>query len=171
MPNQTGMSWCPSCGYSPLLEKPASKVIASPPRAPSKLGAVELFKALGNMPEWLGRLLVGVFAAVVVSLLGHLLLIETADERALWALWQLLAGLVLVVGAHVLAFRQVPLGEIRACSRSNGSLTGLWRATLDRLPETRWPVNLLSWGASLIVCSVVIIDGLGWWIENVRFTP
>jgi hypothetical protein len=152
-----------------MLEKPAPKSGVAP-RVPSKIGAAEFFKVVWNMPEWLGRLLVGVFAAVGVSLLAHLLLIETAHERALWGLWQLLAGLALVAGAHVLALRQVPLCEIRACSRNNGSLTGLWRATLDRLPDTRWPVNLLSWGGSLILCSVLIVGGLGWWVENVRFT-
>ena len=167
----TGITWCPACGYCPILEKPTPRSNPAGPRTPSKLGVTEFFKVVGNTPEWLGRSLVGVFAAVTVSLVAHLLLIETAHDRALWGLWQLLVGLALVAGAHVLAFRQVTLNEIRACSRGNGALTGLWRATLDRLPETRWPVNLLSWGASLILCSVVIIGGLGWWIENVRFTP
>ena len=170
MLDATGIVWCPGCGYCPMLEKPAERAGPAAPRAPSKLGAAEFFKVVASTPDWLGRLLVGVFAAVAVSLVAHLLLIETAHDRAVWGLWQFAAGLVLVVGAHVLALRQIPLGEIRACSRSNGTLTGLWRATFDRLPATRWPVNLLSWGVSLVVCSVLIVGGLGWWIENVHFT-
>jgi hypothetical protein len=166
----TGLTWCPACGYCPLLETPTVERGRKTPRSLAKLGAVDFFKVVGTTPDWLWRLLFGVVAAVAISLVADFLLIETAHDRAVWGLWQLLAGLGLVLVAHVLALRQVTVVEARSCSGGSWSLTGLWRATLGRLPETRWPVNLVSWGGSLILCSVLIVGGLGWWIENVRFT-
>lgn len=167
----SGVTWCPACGYSPLLQQTPAAEPAAPARKPSKLGAAEFFRVVGVTPGWLWVLLLGIFAVVAVSLAADFLVIEDAHDRAVWGLWQLLLGLAVAVAAHVLAMRQVTVHEVRSRSHGSYSLTGLWQAALDRLPATRWPVNLLSWGAGLILCSVLIVGGLGWWLENVRFAP
>jgi hypothetical protein len=91
--------------------------------------------------------------------------------RVAWSTGQLLAGVLLLAAAHAWAIKTVPSIEVRARARGSYTLGGLWRATLSRLPRTRWPVNLLTWGVSLVLCAALIIGGFGWWVTNAKFAP
>jgi hypothetical protein len=164
-----GISWCPSCGHCPLLEKQAEQVPDQPaPRAPSKLGAVEFFSVVGRTPGWLWLLLLGVFSVIGVSLTVGFILPHESIDRVRWSLGQLLFGVVVVVAAHLWAMRQVPAVEVRGRSRGTYSLVELWRSAASRMPATRWPINLLSWGVSLIVCALLVIGGFSWWVLNAK---
>src|SRR5437660_335279 len=48
---------------------------------------------------------------------------------------------------------------------------GLWWAAVSRLPRTQWPVYLLSWGLSLVVCAALVIGGFRWWVVNSNLAP
>src|SRR5436309_8080968 len=67
--NPGSLSWCPACGYCPLLEeKDKQEPGQTPPDSPSKLGAVEFFSVVGRTPGWLWLLLGGVLAVLGGSL-------------------------------------------------------------------------------------------------------
>ena len=92
-------------------------------------------------------------------------------DRVLWSLGQLLFGVAVVVAAHAWAVVQVPSNEVRARGRGSWSLMGLWRAAASQMPATRWPVNLLSWGLSVIFCALFVVGGFGWWVMNAKIAP
>ncbi len=165
-----GIVWCPACGYCPLLEARATKgrqPTAAP--SPSRLGAAEFLLAVDALPGWLRVLVVGVLFILVVSLAANIFLPHASYLRVGWSAAQLFAGLVALVVAHVGALRTVPTVEVRARSRSADSIVGLWRAAVAMMPATRWPVTLLAWGLTLVLCSVFVVGGFGWWLSTVKF--
>ncbi|MBI1918566.1 MAG: hypothetical protein HYS12_28060 [Planctomycetes bacterium] len=167
--NPGGLTWCPACGYCPLLEeKGKQEPRQTTTDVPSKLGAIEFFSVVGRTPRWLVLLLGGVFAVIVGSLGASSALPDESLHRVFWSLGQLLFGVAVVVGAHVWAIAQVSSTEVRARGRGSWSLLGLWRAAASQMPATRWPVNLLSWGLTLIFCALFIVGGFGWWVTNAK---
>jgi len=167
-----GIEWCPACGHSELLQQQAQQ-LPDPPRrrTPSNLGAIEFFSVIGKTPGWLWLLLAGVVGVLIASLAVSFILPDDSLERVRWSVGQLLFGVALVVAAHVWAIWQVPALEVRGRSHGKYSLVALWRAAASRMPETLWPVNLLSWGASLIVCAFLVVGGFGWWVMNEQVVP
>jgi hypothetical protein len=130
------------------------------------LGAAEFFSVIDRTPGWLWLLLGGVLVGIGGSLWASLVLPEDSLRRVFWSLGQLLFGVALVVGAHVWVMAQVTSTEVRARGRGSWSLLGLWRAAASQMPATRWPVNLLSWGLTLIFCALFVVGGFGWWVMN-----
>ncbi len=164
-----GIGWCPACGHCALLEQQAEQVPGQPPpRAPSKLGAVEFFSVVGRTPGWLWLLFAGVLGVIGASLAVSFILPDDSLDRVRWSLGQLLFGVAIMVMAHIWAIRQVPAVEVRGRSRGKYSLVELWRVAASRMPATRWPVNLMSWGVSLIVCALLVVGGFGWWVMNAK---
>src|SRR5204863_9243925 len=67
--NPGSLSWCPACGYCPMLEeKGKQEPRQTSAREPSKLGAAEFFSVVGRTPGWLCLLLGGVLAGFGGSL-------------------------------------------------------------------------------------------------------
>src|SRR5439155_26684802 len=113
----------------------------------------------------------GVLAVLGGSLRVSSALPDESMDRVFWSLGQLLFGVAVVVAAHVWAIVQVPSNEVRARGRGSWSLVALWRAAVSGMPATRWPVNLLSWGLTLIFCALFVVGGSGWWVMNAKIAP
>lgn len=141
--------FCAKCGYCEALDVPAA----------SGSG----WKTIGGVATWLWVLLAGIVSIGVAAVIGDRMIPSYTENRALWGLGQLVGGLGLVVGGQVWATILVAAADGRLCLKDIFLSPGrVWLRVAQYLPDTRWPVYLLSWGAFLAICGACLGD-LGYW--------
>jgi hypothetical protein len=137
---------CSACGFAPHLEE-----------APKKPG----WRL--PMPAWYWILSIGAVLIVVGAVAGHLVLPAESETRSIWGLSQLGVGLVLLFVAQLWAVF-VLAGEEAGIGLREVFLPTIkvWWQTAKRLPVTRWPVYLATWGLLAAVCGLAVGDMMYW---------
>ncbi|HZY86540.1 MAG TPA: hypothetical protein VFE78_17025, partial [Gemmataceae bacterium] len=118
------------------------------------------------VPRWAWVMLGGVAVLGLMSVNAGLLLPPGSWSRAVWTTAQVVVGLVGLLLAQVAVCSW--LGE----QRDGPTLWDLlmpdrvWRVAVRRLPETRWAVCFAAWCVTLVVCALVFIGGLTYWLPK-----
>lgn len=147
---------CGECGYCRLLEEGASPT--APPRPqPSALGLSEFLDLVAGLPLWVWVLLVGEALAVLVSVAAQLGLHEQVQHYTVW--WysvQAGAGLVALLVAQLWALMLVAPEDDRLGPKDLFLPVRLWWVAVRRLPATRWPVWIGTWGLTLLLGAAAV---------------
>lgn len=161
-----GLGWCKACGYCRSLEEERARGPATAGPAPlkaSKLGGVEFVQLLMKMPSWAWRLLGGVAMVLLLTLPPALSLPDDSLPRAAWCTAQILLGVVLIIAGQVAALAIVAGDDEKLTIKDVLLPLGLWIVAARRLPETRKPLWMSSWGLTMVLSAVFFIGGLSHW--------
>jgi serine/threonine protein kinase len=140
---------CRSCGYCPSIdERPAPPTVR---------------QSLADLPTWVWVLLTGTFLIVGSAIVGNSWVPVNSEARAIWGVGQMVAGLVLVLGAQIAAAILLAAKEEGLGVKDLFLISGrLWARVVEHLPTTRWPVYLLTWGLFLGACGLSVGDLTYW---------
>lgn len=141
--------WCARCGYCGYL-----KESARPPeeRTASTLGLADLFKAAAAS-EWLPVLACGLVIIGVGSMIAWMNVHQEPRARSIWCLSQTSLGVVIFSLGVVWSLRGP--GEHQPFQSLFAS--AFWIALWERLPDTCWPVYLITWGTFCAFMGVLIL--------------
>jgi hypothetical protein len=170
--NPESLGLCPACGYCHSLHADAAEPESAINMAKNTVAgesAVAFWQMMLVLPKWAWVTLAGVALILVGSLVGDALLSAASFARAVWSSAQLIVGLVLVLGAQIYGVFRLSSSESGVEGREFFLFSPrLWRRIFKELPATRWLVYLESWGLSLMVCAIVIVGNLLYWVQNVQ---
>jgi serine/threonine protein kinase len=144
-----GLAFCSSCGYCAQLDRQRP--------APSLA-----WHLLGEIPSWVWVLLSGIVCLGMASVLVDRRMPLNSEPRAVWGLAQLGVALLLIVAAQAWAVVLLAAEEgfdLNSMFLGSGKL---WMHMAQRLPDTRWPIYLVSWGTVLAVCGACMGDMTYW---------
>lgn len=149
-------SWCPSCGYFPVLGE--------------QQAGDELFESQEDdvndsvreaIPPWMW-LAGGVSVFIIIeSFIGGIMLDDESPYLALWSLLQIGLGVVVLGIAQITSF----LFAVRV-SGTFGPMDiimkpiEIWRPTIHALPNTANRICLAIWGPVAIACSFGLLGGV-----------
>ncbi|WP_425399715.1 hypothetical protein [Aeoliella sp.] len=168
---------CRSCGWYPSLgitvEVDADwERVASPEAgpAPPKRNPMEEFCAA--IPSWTWPLVGTNLLILAATIAGRFLLPATSVVFEFWGVWQLVAGLALVVVLHVVCF------VMTASSDTSIGLFDIlvsplkaWFKTCQRLPERKWLVIGATNGVMLSLTAALVVGHINWdrlWDWNIK---
>jgi hypothetical protein len=118
------------------------------------------------LPGWSRVLLVGVIGAIVVSFVNDWMFPAESEGRAYWSLVQLAVGGMALLAGQLWAVLMSASGDERVgLLEMLGLSLRLWGRTVQRLPLTRWPVWLCSWGLSLAVGALILVGDPTTWLN------
>jgi hypothetical protein len=164
-----GLGWCPACGYCRSLEESQSKLPdpreTKPVKKPSMGGLVELGEAVGGLPRWVWIMLMGVVVFTAFSLLPGWQLKKDSLDRALWCTCQIGIGLGMIFVAQIVAVIIIAPEDEKLSFKDVLIPFRLWSLICKRLPKTHVSAWLGSWGLTLIVCALIFIGGLPYWMN------
>jgi hypothetical protein len=166
----TGALWCSRCGYRRLCNDPPAPA-EGPAPAPARRSAAaqtaeEWAQVARLLPRWAWVMLGGLLVVGLGSLDAGLLLPPDCWARAAWTTAQIVVGLV------GLLLAQVSVCVLLGAQRAPLSLWDLlmpdrvWRMAVRRLPQTQGQVCAAAWCVALIVCALVFINGLTYWLPK-----
>lgn len=147
-------SWCPSCGYYPLL-----KATAKAPKK-SEMEANVAENVWQAIPIWAWVLAVVGIAILAGSLaVGQKL--ESAGDRARWAVLQILLGTIAALSAQwVVYFNAVTFSEKFGPMDFFMKPLAIWEPTMRQLPKGAWRLWFGGWGVTAVFGAVVLIGGM-----------
>lgn len=158
--------WCSACGYRQTggkgwAPRPEASARPAPPRTRGEWAEMPRL-----VPRWVWVMLGGVAVVGLASVNAGMLLPPSSWPRAVWTTAQIAVGLAGLLLAQVAVCSW--LGE-----QQNGpSLWDLlmpyrvWRMAVRHLPATRWAVCCAAWCVTLIVCALVFVGGLTYWLPK-----
>lgn len=148
-----GLSWCPSCGYYPAVNR---QIDAGP-----AIAEEEIYEHWWQVvPIWLWTLLTGVAALFILSVAVRLMFAES-PIRTVWTFAQVLIGIVGLGTVHMMAYfysasRSDRLGPLDMVLQPLKT----WRSVLEDLPGPSNLVCSLGYSIAAIVFGFFIIDGI-----------
>ena len=169
MANVSGWNWCQRCGHREEGEAVDPVIPLNPSstrRSRSGAHSSELALAFRVIPSWGWFLIVGLCCVVALSLIANYKLPENSRVRAIWSTFQVVGGLLafLIAGA-VGTTRLGPMHE------SLGLMDMLlpdrvWALVIKRLPDTRWHLCTGAWSAMAVLCGILCVGGLTYWLPS-----
>jgi hypothetical protein len=153
--NWNGVSWCPACGYHPVLKRTVEF-----DQEPATVQPMNLWEVI---PSWLWALLFGIVAVVALSFTVRLSVVGNAVLRARWAFAQAaiaeFAALVVFVLAYLYASqtsdRFSPFDLVL-------KPVEIWKPTFAALPRNAWRVWVFIWAQTALLCAVFVIGGMNY---------
>jgi hypothetical protein len=170
----SSLGLCRDCGYCRLLEEDAAKAKPKAPEAPkpvSALGLDECLDLVAGLPTWVWVLLIGELVAVGVSLAGQMVLREEIREYTVWYSVQAGMGLVAILAAQLWALMLVAPEDGRLGPLALFLPARLWWVAFRKLPATRWPVWVGTWGLTLLIGAAVVFAGRVSWSQLFKTQP
>jgi hypothetical protein len=167
MKRVSGWNWCSRCGYREEGEEPAQVLTRDQTRAPkSGASTSELSLALRTMPSWGWFLIFGLCLVAGISAIADYNLPDKSLVRAVWSTVQVLGGLAVFLAAGVAVscrFRAMhqPLGLLDFLLPDR-----LWVLAAKHLPATRWHICTAAWTMMAILCGVIWVGGLTYWLPT-----
>ena len=156
-------SWCPDCGYYPVVDRSAANGSSWADNLP-ELPQEEVEddrSALQAIPVWFWIMLGGVVGVTVFSVVVRVALADDETLRGRVALTQLVIGLLTALTAHGVAAkfamasdRRVNLNDVLL------SWFNVWQPTISRLPDTCRRIWGMVWGCTAFLTAVTIIGGI-----------
>jgi serine/threonine protein kinase len=153
--------WCLECQYHGTVESDS----------PASAGSGHQVRGLGDFcrlvwtaPAWAWVLLAGIVAALALSIVPYKLFDESSRMRLYWAEVQFIVGLLAFFVGHM----WVVMLLVKDHSHVGLFSPQLWRLAAERLPATRWQVNLGSWGMTGALGGLILGTGY-WWAHPTVF--
>jgi hypothetical protein len=160
--------WCSACGYRQTGSAGwGVRPDAAAPSGAPRRKAGEWSQVPRLVPRWAWVMLGGVAVLGLMSVNAGLLLPPGSWQRAVWTTTQVTVGLVGLLLAQVAVCSW--LGDQRDGPPTLWDLLmpdRVWRVAIGRLPETRWAVCGAAWCVTLIVCALVFVGGLTYWLPK-----
>ena len=150
-----GSSWCPKCGYYPKLGISISTDVLRPVLEEEKLEAPEI-------PKWVWIAVGGSVLVLAVSIAARFC-VTVDGPLTIWSLVTLGLGVLLFCVSHVQAYLVGGAGsdKLGLMDLFLGP-AAVWRAAMERMPDTQWLVCRGIWGVTLMLCGLLVVGGLGW---------
>ncbi len=153
--------WCGRCGWYPTLEifldlQPWDREPTPEERVqqnePDKL---EAWRKL--IPVWGWELIGGAVGVLMLSLLARFILPAHGNCRFVWTIGQMIAGGVVLFGAHLACYLYAALENERLSPLDiiARPLT-IWFTVGSSLPATFWRVSLAIWGLAAITFAPLV---------------
>ncbi|MEN1680063.1 MAG: hypothetical protein AAGJ46_10750 [Planctomycetota bacterium] len=124
----------------------------------TKKTTLEIWSTL--IPLW-GWIAIGSFVAAIAMSVAVRLLVTEASTRTVWAVTQLLGGLVLALTVHVVAFVTAAFDDpdIGVGDLFVNPLKG-WRKLLPQMPRRQWLVDAFLFCVASSIGAAAIIGGI-----------
>jgi hypothetical protein len=170
----SGWKWCQRCGHREEGQEPDPAIALDPSstrRSRSGAPSSELALAFRVIPSWGWFLLVGLCCVAALSLIADYNLPENSRVRAIWSTLEVVGGLLAFLIAGVAATTRFgPMHE------SLGLMDMLlpdrvWVLAIKRLPATRWHVCTGAWSATAVLCGILCVGGLTYWLPSKKSPP
>jgi hypothetical protein len=158
------LGWCPKCRYCRTIEQDAPKVArATNATKASALGATEFMNLVAKLPQWVWVMAAGSAAIALISFASQIVLPPECLPRAIWSTAQLGLGLITLIAAQIWALLVLAPEDDRLGAKDIFFAVRLWSLTTKRLPEMARQVWIGVWGASAMVCAVLLVGGMSYW--------
>src|SRR5439155_9764314 len=106
-----GLGWCQRCGYCRSLEEDKSRLDIPRPNAAapqgSSLGMFEFCALLAKVPSWVGPLICGAAAVVMINIPASQLLTPDSLPRAVWTTSVVVLGVLMILAAQFWALMTI----------------------------------------------------------------
>jgi hypothetical protein len=118
------------------------------------------------IPPWGWFLIVGLCCVVALSLFANYILPENSRGRAIWSTIEVVGGLLAFLIAGVAGTTRLgPMHE------SLGLMDMLlpdrvWALVIKKLPDTRWHVCTGAWSAMAVLCGILCVGGMTYWLPG-----
>ncbi len=156
------MSWCPDCGYYPVVDRSANDGKSWADNLPDVPQETDDNRtALQSIPAWFWAMLGGIIAIAVFSATIRLTYPSDDGPRGTFALVQLLLGFFSMLFAHIIASKYAMKNDRRM--NSNDVLLSwfnVWQPTITALPYTCKRIWAFVWGGIAMMTAVTIIGGI-----------
>jgi hypothetical protein len=123
------------------------------------------------IPSWGWFLVVGLICVAALSIIADYTLPPNPCVRATWSTIQVIAGLLafLIAGA-------VGATRLGAMHESLSLMDMLlpdrvWGLVIKRLPATRWYVCTGAWSAMAVLCGILCVGNLTYWLPTKKAPP
>ncbi len=165
----SGWRWCHQCGYRVAgqeLPVPGAQAADTPAKPSAPAAGSELALATRVIPLWGWALLIGLGLVAAVSCVADIYLPVQSRQRALWSTTQILVGVVLLFLAGLAVSTRLGLQRDHMSLLDLFMLDRLWPRALKNLPHTRWHVCTAAWSVALILCGLLWVGGLTYWLPG-----
>lgn len=156
------MSWCPDCGYYPVVDSATSDGTSWADNLPDVPQETDDHRtALQSIPTWFWAMMGGIIAIAGFSITIRLNYPADNGPRGMFALAQLSIGLSTTLVAHIMATRFAMKSDRRV--NFNDVLLSwfnVWQPTITALPDTCKRVWAFVWGGIAVMTAVTIIGGI-----------
>jgi hypothetical protein len=154
-----------SCGYSRVQSGGRVPTERVAPKANS-VSAPPVLEALKLVPPWAWLLGVGCLTILLACTWLTLVLPQNSLERAVVSTALIGFGLVGLIAAEVWAFPMIALEAHHLGVMDFIVSFRFWTFVMKRLPRTRYPVCLLSWGLTAMLGAILVVGGLWYWLPG-----
>jgi hypothetical protein len=170
----SGWKWCQRCGHREEGQAPDPAIALKPsstPRSRSGAPTSELALAFRVIPSWGWFLIVGLCCVSALSLIADYKLPVNSRVRAIWSTIEVVGGLLAFLIAGVAASTRLgPMHE--SLSLMDMLLPDrLWVRAIKSLPATRWHVCTGAWSAMAVLCGILCVGGLTYWLPSKKSPP
>ncbi|HEV3085182.1 MAG TPA: hypothetical protein VGY66_35815, partial [Gemmataceae bacterium] len=170
----SGWNWCQRCGHREEGQAPDPAIALNPSstrRSRSGAPSSELALAFRVIPSWGWFLVVGLCCIAALSLIADYKLPENSRVRAIWSTIQVVGGLLAFLIAGMAAATRLGAMD-HALGLMDWLLPDrLWLLVIKRLPATRWHVCTGAWSAMAVLCGIVWVGGLTYWLPTKKSPP
>lgn len=157
------MSWCPDCGFYPVVDKSAEDGTSWADNLPDLPQEEEddSRTALESIPAWFWGLLGGIVAIAGFSVFVRASYPDDEEIRGTVALLQLSLGFVSMFIAHAISAKFAMKSDRRV--NFNDVLLSwfnIWQPTISALPHTCKRIWAFVWGGIAVITAVTVIGGI-----------
>lgn len=159
-------SWCPDCGYYPIVDKGAPEGQSWADDLPEEPVEYEDTRtALQSIPMWFWGMIAGMVGITAFSVAVRLMNPGEDGEsvRGTIAILQLVIGGVSMISAHIIATR-FAMSNDRRINLFDFVIAwfAIWQPTIIALPKTCKRLLAVVWGTIAVITAVTIIGGIDW---------
>lgn len=157
-------SWCPDCGYYPIVDKGAVGGASWADDLPATVEEVNDNRtALESIPMWFWGMIAGMIGITGFSVAIRLLFPGEDGEsvRGAVALLQLSIGGTSVLVAHIIATK-FAMSNDRRINLFDFVIAwfAIWHPTIAALPKTCMRLLAVVWGGIAVITAVTIVGGI-----------
>lgn len=153
-------SWCPRCGYYPMLDDNRKDGTSWSDALLKDRAAAAHTSSETAFGPWVYGMLGGMAAIFAVTIGAKFVLADLEIPAGKWSWPQSGIGLAMMVVAHCFATRYAMKND-RRLNLFDAAIcwVPIWQPTLFALPKGWLRVSMVLWGLTMVLCSVVITGG------------
>jgi hypothetical protein len=126
----------------------------------------ELALAVRGIPSWGWFLIFGLGCIACLSTVVDYNLPEKSRVRAIWSTLQVLTGIIVFLSAGVAATFRFPVAYQSPGLWDLLCPDRLWVRAIQSLPATRWHICTASWAVMSVLCGILLVGGLTYWLPS-----
>ena len=159
-------SWCPDCGYYPIVDAGAAEGESWSDRLPEvPKEAEDTRTALESIPMWFWGMIAGIVGITLFSVAIRVCLPGEEGEsvRGTITLVQLTIGAISALTAHIIATRFAMANDHRINLFDFViAWFAIWQPTILALPKNCMRLLSVVWGSIAVITALTIIGGVDW---------